>query len=494
MSSASTHLAIDLGASSGRVMAGFLENNQLKLAECHRFVNDPVFIQQSMQWNVHGLWSEIQNGLRKAANEYKNIRSAGVDTWGVDYALLDDQDLVAGPIRHYRDARTRGMMQRAWEIVPRDQIFQATGLQFMELNTLFQLVAARLNHERSLDVANGMLLMGDFFHWLLTGQRSVDVTNASTTQLLDPRTQQWSTDLIRRFNLPPAIFRDCIQPGTSLGPIQTSVAETTGLGNVEVIVPATHDTASAVIAVPAKNFAPEKPDWCYISSGTWSLMGCELSHPLVNERCSELNFTNEGGIHGSTRLLKNICGLWIFQQIRKSLDRRGAAESWDEMVARASEAAPFSLYLDPDDDAFVAPSDMVDAVIGYAARTGQHAPENNGVLYRSALEGLVFRYRDCLTMLESLVEHRIEVIHIVGGGSRNKLLCQMTADACDRPVVAGPVEATAAGNVVVQMLGCGEINNITEARQLISNSFGTEHYLPKNTETWSEAASRFASQ
>ncbi len=376
---APVHLAVDLGASSGRVIAGVLEGGRLSLDPVHRFGNDAVRIQQSLQWDVVGLWREIQTGLRLAADRYPNVASVGVDTWGVDYVLLDEQDQFAGPVRCYRDPRTRGMMERAFEIVPRQEIFTATGLQFMEISTLYQLVAARLADEPSLRIANGFLMMGDFFHWLLTGKRSIEVTNASTTQLLDPRTKKWRGDLLDRFGLPPQLFADPVEPGTTLGVVQSSVASATGLDGVPVVIPATHDTASAVLSVPAVDFAPTAPSWCYISSGTWSLMGCELPEPKINARCAELNFTNEGGVNGSTRLLKNIGGLWIFQQIRKSMQRRGSAPSWDEMVKTAQNAPPFALLLNPDDPALVAPDDMVDEIRVYASRTGQPEPSDDGV-------------------------------------------------------------------------------------------------------------------
>jgi rhamnulokinase len=492
MNSTPVHLAVDLGASSGRVIAGWLADGKLTLHEVHRFANDPVRVQDSLQWDVLGLWRNIKDGLRAAAGQYPQVASVGVDSWGVDYVLVDDQDLIAGPVRHYRDGRTRGVMDRTFEIVPRQEIFAATGLQFMEISTLYQLVAAALAKESSLGIADGFLMMGDFFHWLLTGNRSIEVTNASTTQLLDPRTKTWCDDLISRLGLPRKIFSDCVEPGMNLGNVQASVASDIGLADVPVIVPATHDTASAVIAVPAKDFAPAKPDWCYISSGTWSLMGCELPQPRIDAQCAKLNFTNEGGVLGSTRLLKNIGGLWIFQQIRKSLERRAEADSWEAMVQAADQATPFGLLIDPDAEDFVAPDDMVAAISAYAARTGQTAPHSNGDLYRAALEGLALRYRVCLGMLESLVEHRIETIHIVGGGSQNGLLCQMTADACDRVVVAGPVEATAIGNLAMQMLGTGKLQSIDEARALVRSSFAAIEYTPQQPQVWHAPAERFA--
>lgn len=486
-------LAVDLGASSGRVIAGIMADGKLALEPIHRFANDPVRIQESLQWDMVGLWREILDGLRKAAQKYPKIGSVGVDTWGVDFVLLNEKDHFAGPVRCYRDPRNVGMVERAFETVPRRQIFEATGLQFMEINSLYQLLAAKEADDPTLKIADGFLMVGDFFHWLLTGKRSIEATNASTTQLLNPRNKKWDQDLIQKFEFPTKIFTDVVDPGTTLGPVQSSVAAVTGLDDVPVVIPATHDTASAVLSVPAADFAPAQPSWCYISSGTWSLMGCELSEPKINDLCAELNFTNEGGVSGSTRLLKNIGGLWIFQQIRKSLERQGEAPSWDEMVQAATDAPPFALLLNPDDPSLVAPDDMIEAIQEFAKRTGQPVPTDHATLFRSALEGLALRYRACLGMLESLVEHRIDTIHIVGGGSLNELLCQMTADACDRHVVAGPVEATAIGNLLMQMIGTGKLNSIDEARQLVRSSFDTKEYVPQESSAWTEPAQRFAS-
>ena len=476
MNDTKVHLAIDLGGSSGRIIAGFVNNGKLQLEQVHRFTNDAVWIQDSLQWNLTQLWQEILLGLRTASERYPNIASVGVDSWGVDYVLLDQQDLFAGPARTYRDPRTVGILEKAYEIVPREEIFSTTGIQFMVINSLYQLLAARLADESSLKIADGFLMIGDCFHWLLTGKRSIEATNASTSQLIDPQTKTWSDDLIERFGLPRHIFMDVIEPGSKLGPVQPSVASVTGLEDVPVVVPATHDTASAVLSVPVTDFAPSKPTWCYISSGTWSLMGCELSEPKVNSLCSELNFTNEGGVGGSTRLLKNIGGLWVFQQIRKSLERQGNPPSWEEMVTAAESAEPFTLLVNPDDPSLVAPEDMITAITELAERTGQDCPSDHSVLFRAALEGLAMRYRVCLEMLESLTENRIDTIHIVGGGSQNHLLCQMTADACNRTVIAGPVEATAIGNVMMQMIGTGSLDSVASGRVLVRQSFETEQF------------------
>lgn len=495
MPDSDSYLAVDLGASSGRVIAGSLDGGRLQLETVHRFANAPVFVQDSMQWDTLGLWREIQTGLKqandRAAASGARIRSVGVDTWGVDYVLLGADDQPVAPIYHYRDQRNDGMLEKAFEILPREQIFQRTGLQFMQINSLYQLLATKQNSPQRLEAAESFVMMADYFHWLLTGERSVEATNASTTQLLDPRSGDWSESLIESMGLPRRIFGPLSQPGTTLAPLQSSVGDRTGLGNIPVILPATHDTASAVLAVPSQGFAPEKPDWCYISSGTWSLMGCELPGPLVNERCAELNFTNEGGVRGSTRLLKNIGGLWVFQQIRAALERRGQAVSWEDMVSQAQGAPAFELLVDPDHPEFLAPADMVDAICGYAGRSGQRVPADNGVLYRAALEGLALRYRICLEMLESLVDSRIRTIHVVGGGAMNRLLCQMTADACRRTVVAGPVEATATGNILMQMIGSGELHSVDEARALVRRSSQPVTYEPQDPDPWDAAAERF---
>jgi len=487
------HLAIDLGASGGRVIVGGVVAGKLELNTAHRFANGPVRMRNSLVWDSEGLWQHILSGLATAAGQFNSIASIGVDTWGVDYVLLDRHDVLLGPAFNHRDSRTHGMFDAAFKLVPKSQIFAVTGIQFMELNTVYQLLAQSLNGSPALAHADAFLMMGDFFHWLLTGKRSIEVTNASTTQLLDASTGTWSLELMARLGLPASIFSPPIEPGTNLGVLESAVAAATGLHDVPVIVPPTHDTASAVVAVPAVDFAPSKPDWCYISSGTWSLMGCELPKPIINDIAAKFNFTNERGVMGSTRLLKNIGGLWIFQQIRAALQRRDISVSWDTMVRAAESAPAFSLLLNPDDSAFVAPADMLTAIEDYAVRTGQSRPTDNAVLYRAALEGLALRYRACLRSLETIVGNSIQTIHVVGGGSLNALLCQMTADACDRTVVAGPVEATATGNVLIQMLGSGRLKSIEEARALVRASFSPVIYRPISPISWNAAASRFDS-
>lgn len=497
------HLAIDLGASSGRVIAGYLnDKGMLELEDVHRFANDPLMIQDSLQWNIDALWVEILEGLRLAAGRFENIRSVGVDTWGVDYVLIDRNGQIAGPVRHYRDARNNGVIEKACEALGgpeqgRDKIFSATGLQFLQINSLIQLYSSVINKECCIEIAEHFLMMGDYFHWLLSGKYSIEATNASTSQMLDPRTKTWATDLQESLSIPTKMFQDVTAPGTVLGSVQPSVATATGLQEVPVIVPATHDTASAVLAVPAEGFAKEKPDWCFISSGTWSLMGCELASPKITPLCSELNFTNEGGVAGSTRLLKNIGGLWVFQQLRKSMTRRGETPSWESMVQDAAAATPFEIILDPDHPELAAPDDMLTAIERVAEQTGQNKPASVGTAYRAALECLALRYRACLGMLEQLIESPIKTIHIVGGGTQNELLCQMTADACNRTVIAGPVEATAIGNVAMQMIGLQELTTeqtkqaIETSRELVRSSFAVKTFQPQEPLAWNEPYERF---
>jgi rhamnulokinase len=474
-------------------LAASVDDRSIKLEEVHRFPNGPVHIGRRLHWDLLALWGHIEAGLTKAAATYgSQVRSVGVDTWGVDYVFLDDRDDLVGPAFCYRDARTSGMMEKAFRRLSRPEIFAETGLQFMEINTAYQLFAMREEGSPLLDIADQFLMIPDFFHWLMTGVKSNEQTNASTTQLLRPMDGQWSTRVLDAFGIPSRLFSPCIQAGTILGSLQSDLALRTGLRNVQAIVPATHDTAAAVVAVPASEFAASKPRWCYISSGTWSLMGVELERPNLSEKCMELNFTNEGGVQGTTRLLKNISGLWPYQQCRAVWQRQGREYSWSQLTGMAEAAKPLQSFFDPDDPSLVAPDDMVSAIQQLYRKGRQTVLEDPGAIARSALESLVMRYRVCLGWLEELLGYRIETIHIVGGGVQNQLLCQMTADATNRPVVAGPVEATAIGNVVTQCLGSGRIESIAAAREWIRQSVDIQHYTPKANRAWDDAFSVFS--
>jgi len=491
-SSAKVYLAVDLGASSGRVLAGLFDGAKLKLEEVHRFENGAVHAADRMYWDVLRLWQEIKNGLRAAGAKYGDaVVSIAVDTWGVDFGLLGENDELLGNPSHYRDPRTNGVFDKAFGIVSREEIFASTGLQFIEFNTLFQLVAMKLQGSPLLSAADSFLMMPDLFHWLLTGEKVNETTNASTTQFLNPLTGTWATDLFEAFDLPSHILGKLAQPGESLGPLRQNVADAVGLKSVNVVLPGTHDTASAVMATPAESLPSAQPDWCYISSGTWSLMGVETPEPCVNDKCRELNFTNEGGVGGTTRLLKNIAGLWLVQECRRIWKEQGHEFGWGELVRRAGESQPLVSLVNPDAANFVAPKNMPTALADFCRNTNQPAPESEGAVIRCALESLALRYRMVLGWLEQLTGGTIETIHIVGGGTQNRQLCQMTADACKRFVVAGPVEATAIGNLMVQAMASGDVESVAAARQIVRNSFDMHEYTPQDSDAWDEAFSRF---
>ncbi len=492
MPTSKVFLAVDIGASSGRVLAGLFDGSRLQLEEVHRFENGGVSANDHLYWDLLGQWQQITLGLRAAAAKYGDrVVSVGVDTWGVDYGLLGPGDELLGNPYHYRDQRTRGVLEQVLRTVSREEIFAETGLQFMELNTLYQLVAMRHSNPALLDAAEHFLMMPDLFHWLLTGEKANEYTNASTTQFLNPIQQTWSRTLFDRLGLPSRILGDIVSPGTRLGGLRSSVAEATGLSGVKVIVPGTHDTASAVMAVPVLGPPQPHPDWCYISSGTWSLMGAEIPEPIINERCRELNFTNEGGVGGTTRLLKNIGGLWLVQECRRIWAQKGVDLSWEELVRRAGTSEPLASLINPDAPEFVAPTNMPQSIRKFCGDSGQPIPRGEGAVIRCALESLALRYRMVLNWTQELTGARCQTIHIVGGGGQNRLLCQMTADACNCRVLAGPTEATAMGNVMLQVVTSGEVGSIAEARQVIRQSCEMEEYTPRHTASWDEAYERF---
>ena len=492
------YLAVDLGASNGRVVAGLFDGRRLALEEVYRFDNGGVEAAGHMYWDVLRLWGDVVAGLRAAQSRYGGrVASVGVDTWGVDFALLGRGDELLGNPLHYRDRHTAGILDRAYKIVPREEIFAESGLQFMEFNSLYQLLAMKLAGSPVLDAAESMLLMPDLFHWLLTGEKSNEMTDASTTQFYNPRTRDWSRGLLERFGLPTHILGKLTPPGTRLGRLRKSVAEETGLSDVEVVLPGTHDTASAVMAVPVDAASTSstgkaaKPTWCYISSGTWSLMGVEVPEPVISDTCYRLNFTNEGGVGGTTRLLKNIAGMWLVQECRRIWQQAGRTFEWDELVSLAERSPPHGPLINPDDARFVAPRDMPAAMVEYLRQNGQSAPQSEGAFVRCAFESLALRYRMVLTWLEQLVEGPIDTIHIVGGGAHNRLLCQMAADATGRRVVAGPTEATAIGNLMMQAVAAGDVGSIAEARQVIRDSFDVQSYEPRDSSAWNESYARF---
>lgn len=487
------YLAVDIGGSSGRVVAGEFDGQKVVLEEVYRFDNGGTAANDRMYWDMLKQWDHIVTGVSAAQAKYgSRIVSLGLDTWGVDFGLLGKNDeLISNPF-HYRDSQLEGILEWGFERVSREEIFAQTGLQFMQINSLFQLLALQRRESPILDFAESLLMIPDLFNWLLTGEKVNEFTNATTTQLLNPATKQWATDLMDQFNLPSKILGEIAMPGTKLGKLRPAVAKEIGNSDIEVVLPGTHDTASAVMAVPTTQPLSNQPNWCYISSGTWSLMGVEVTDPIINDRCLDLNFTNEGGVGGSVRVLKNITGLWIVQQCRQAWLEAGTDYSWGQLVEMAESSTPLVAFIDPDHSSFAIPESMPEAIHRFCSDTGQSIPESPGAIIRCALESLALKYHSVLGMLESLTGSPIETVHIVGGGTQNKLLCQMTADACQRQVIAGPVEATATGNLLVQLIANGAVKSMAEARQIVTNSFIEEIYTPDLSYDWGEAAERFA--
>ena len=496
MATTSNYLALDLGAESGRGLLGRFDGQYLALEETHRFPNGPVRMLDTLYWDLPRLFEEIKTALGKGALCGGGLDGVGIDTWGVDFGLIGRGDTLLGNPVHYRDARTDGMLDAAFKCVARERIYEITGLQFLPFNTLYQLLALSQARSPLLDVASTLLMMPDLFGWLLTGRRAGERTNASTTQLLDPRSGTWSDELCRGLGLPHAILPELIEPGRELGPLRSSVVEELGLTRpMTVIAPATHDTASAVAAVPAKTSTLSSgapPDWCYLSSGTWSLLGVEVPRPVINAETMRYNFTNEGGVAGTTRLLKNIMGLWLVQECRRTWARGGRELSYEEMIARAQVAPPFTTLVNPDDTSFLAPGDMPARLMAYCAQTGQAPPRDEGTMVRCCLESLALKYRWTIDRLESILGTTIRTIHVVGGGTKNSLLCQFTADACGRPVLAGPVEATAIGNILMQAVGRRQLGSIADLRAVVARSFPVTVYEPRATAAWTDAMGRFA--
>ncbi len=480
-------LAVDLGAESGRVVAGCYDGDKLSLEEVHRFANTPVRVLRSLRWDILKLFGEVKLGLAAAARKYGPALTAmGVDTWGVDYGLVDEKgDLLGNPV-HYRDSRTDGMMEEAYSRLSKKEIYACSGIQFMFFNTLFQLLSEVVHQSPALALADRLLFIPDLLNYWLTGQKVNERTIASTSQIYDPKCRKWSTTIIEKLGLPEDIFGSIVSPGTVLGPLLPAVADETGAGALRVVAPGCHDTASAVAAVPARGRRH-----AYLSSGTWSLMGVESTQPVITDKSFEIGFTNEIGACDTVRLLKNISGLWLVQECRRTWEPRGEALSYEELTRLAEQAEPFAALINPDHGAFAAPGDMPARIAEFCVRTGQNAPETRGNIIRTALEGLALKYRWVLTNLEELVGHRLEVLHIVGGGTRNRLLSQFTANCINRPVIAGPVEATSAGNVLLQMMGTGDLGSLEEGRELIRRSFETETFRPTNSDTWDQAYEEF---
>ncbi|MHB8892664.1 MAG: rhamnulokinase [Candidatus Limnocylindrales bacterium] len=477
-------VAVDLGAESGRAVVGTFDGGHLVLEVVHRFPNAPVTLAGTLHWDFLRLFGDVVAGLRSAATGGP-VASVGVDTWGVDFGLLDGRGRLLGNPVHYRDARTAGMPELAFATVPRDEIYRATGIQLMPINTLFQLLSMVRAGDPMLGNADRLLMTGDLFAHFLCGSSVAEYTNASTSQCLDPFTRDWARPLLERLGIPTGFLPEIVQPGTVLGPLLPDVAEATGLIGTRVVAPGSHDTASAVVGAPLSG-----PTTAFLSSGTWSLVGLEVAAPVVSDVTLAANLTNEGGVAGTIRLLRNVAGLWLIQESRRRLWPEGGAPSYEELAALAESAPAFTAFIDPDDERFMRPGDMPARVRAFCRETGQREPADTGTLIRVLLESLALRYARAVDELAAASGHPVEAIHAVGGGSNHRLLCRLTAGATGLPVRAGPVEATAIGNLAVQAIAAGELASVAEARELIARSFPVTAYEPEGD--WAEARARFA--
>jgi rhamnulokinase len=479
-------LGFDLGASSGRTVLGTLQDDKISTKELHRFSNDTINILGNLRWNIVDLFENIKQGMKACASEITTKpESIAVDTWGVDYGLFAADGNMLGLPYGYRDVRTDEMMDEFFKIIPRDHVYELTGIQFMQLNTLFQLFSMVRSKSPVLNVVSDLLFMPDMINYFLTGIKKTEFTIATTSQLYNPRKQDWDDVLFSALGISKNIMQKIVPPGTMLGNLLEVVAAETGLDQIPVVATASHDTGSAVASVPADGH-----DWAYISSGTWSLVGVEITKPIINKQSLEFNFTNEGGVGGTFRFLKNCMGLWPIQQCRKAWSNAKKL-SYDELTKLAASARPFVAVIDPDYQGFLNPPDMPEAIRAYCQKTGQQIPQNRADMTRSILEGLALKYRFIFDQIKQLHPHPINRTHIIGGGTQNKLLCQFTANATGIPVVAGPVEATAIGNIMVQAMGLGIVKSPTEIRGIIANSFDLEKYEPQDTKKWNSAYERF---
>ncbi len=485
------YLAFDLGADSGRAIIGVLGDGKIQLHEVHRFTHRPIHLPTGLHWDITGLWREICVGLGRAARwsaeKQLPITSVGVDTWGVDWALVKESGELAGLPHAYRDPRNLDAYDRAVAILGSSRIYDATGVRVMHLNSLYS-VYAQFLADRSLFDSAKLLFLPDLFHYWLSGEMSVEATVASTSQMVDCRSGDWTTELFRGLGLPTDILGSITPPGTVLGTLRPELARAAGLPpDMRVVVPAAHDTASAVAAVPVA----DGKDWCYVSSGTWSLLGAELDRPCVNEAAKSAMFTNELGVGGTSRFLKSIAGLWMIQECRRNYQEKGKLFEHAELAGLADRAASFRTLIDPDHHTFQAGGDMLEKISDFANLTGQPVPQDAGQFVRCCLESLALAYRNTLLKLESVTANRFSVLHIVGGGGKNKLLNQMAADATGKQVVVGPHEATATGNVLVQAMGDGRIESLSELRHVVAQSIDLQVCEPQVSRHWDDAYDRF---
>lgn len=477
------YLAFDFGAESGRAVLGHLQSGIFTTEEVHRFPNEPVEYGGSLHWDVPRLWFEVRKAL--GCVEKQQLAGIGVDAWGVDYALLGERgELLQNPY-HYRDRRTEGAMEEVFRKISRDEIYRMTGIQFMSINTLYQLFAAQRDTPTILAAAKQLVTIPDLFHYWLTGNAVCEYTNATTTQLVDPVRRNWASDLIEKLQFRADLLAPIVEPGTIIGNLLPALAQNSLLSGTPVIAPACHDTGSAIAGIAARDGT------AFLSSGTWSLLGTELDAPVITPQALKLNFTNEGGVNGTTRLLKNVMGLWMLQSCRNCWNAQRQCPDYRELVELASREPAFMHLVDPDHDSFLRAGNMPAAIADFCRQTHQPVPATQGACVRAVLESLALKYRLVVQNLEQLCGRRIEQMRVIGGGSKNKLLNQFTADATGRRVLAGPAEATAVGNIAIQTLATGETSSLQEVRAIVDRSFPTELFEAVETDKWDRQVERF---
>jgi rhamnulokinase len=479
-------LAFDLGATSGRSILGTIENGRLQMKELTRFPNQILQIGEHFHWNIYSLFEHLKAGLVAAKEEGVEITSIGIDTWGVDFAMLAEDGSILGAPYAYRDPHTIGAPEKYFEIVPREKVYDLTGIQVMNFNSLYQLFALSQANNSLLKATKEILFMPDALAYLLTGNKVVEYTIASTSQILNPRTKQFEAELLEKAGVSPSILGEIVMPGHVIGTLRDDLAEESELGKINVVAVAGHDTGAAVAAVPAAN-----ENFAYLSSGTWSLMGIEVKDAIINDVTYEYNFTNEGGVEGTTRFLKNITGMWILEQCMKEWKKDGITYAYEKIVQMADTVEPFQSLIDPDHTSFGSPGCMTKAIQDFCAVSGQKVPQTHPEFVRCIFESLSLKYRYILGLLDNMAPFPIEKLHVIGGGSKNPLLNQWTANSIGIPVAAGPSEATAIGNIMLQAKTAGCVESLQEMRQIIAESVHIDEFLPENPEIWEEAYQKF---
>ncbi|MFX0071329.1 MAG: rhamnulokinase family protein [Candidatus Hermodarchaeota archaeon] len=481
------YLAFDLGASSGRAIVGILNKNKdLSLIMLHRFPNKGFQIKNSIYWDLLYLFSEIKKSLLLFVKKFgPKLESIGIDCWGVDYVLLNKNDELAGPVHTYRDHRTDYILDKMLVTIPKEYIFKQTGIQILPINTSTQLFSMVLNQSPELKIAKKLLMIPDYFNFLLSGIKVTEYSAATTTQLYNPLKNEWSFELINKINIQPELFCQIVKPGTILGNVQDYIVNEVGLNkDTKIIAPLCHDTGSAVAAVPVDMNKYKEGEWAYLSSGTWSLIGIEVKEPIINDKALKFNFTNEGGIDNTIRFLKNITGLWIIQECKKIWNIEKPNLDWEDILNKTNSSKPFKFFINPDDSIFLNPDNMLDAIETFCLNHNQNPPKTIGEISRTILESIAFRYKQTISQMEYLTDKKIKILYIIGGGSKNVVLNQFTANALNIPVKTGPSEATAIGNILVQALSFGKIKDIYEIRKIVEKSFQIKEYHPKDVNKW----------